>query len=68
MFIGVVQIVSLFVDHVGIEGRVWRMIAGLGDDLTTFGLVIVGIFVATWMVSAAIYRWQQHSAGLSDAA
>jgi len=68
VFIGAVQIVSLFVDHVGIEGRVWRMIAGLGDDLTTFGLIIVGIFIATWMVSAAIYRWQQYSAGFSNAA
>jgi high-affinity nickel-transport protein len=68
VFIGGVQIVTLFVDHVGLEGRVWRIIAGLGDDLTTFGLIIVGIFIGTWIASAAIYRWQQYSAAVADAA
>jgi high-affinity nickel-transport protein len=57
--VGGIQIVGLLVDHAGLDGALWRGIAGLGSDLTTFGFVIVGVFVATWSLSALVYRWQQ---------
>lgn len=56
-FIGSVQIVGLLVEKAGLEGSLWRGIASLGDDLTTFGFVIVGVFVVTWLLSAMIYRF-----------
>jgi nickel/cobalt transporter (NiCoT) family protein len=59
VFIASVQIVGLLVDKAGLDGGLWHLIAGLGDDLTTFGLVIIGIFVGTWAVSCALYRWRR---------
>jgi nickel/cobalt transporter (NiCoT) family protein len=55
-FIATVEIVGLLVAHAGIKGPAWQMIAALGDDLTTFGLVIVGIFTGTWLFSVIIYH------------
>ena len=40
----------------GLEGGIWTVIAGLNDDLTTFGLAVIGVFVLCWVVSAAVYR------------
>jgi nickel/cobalt transporter (NiCoT) family protein len=55
-FIATVQIVALLVNDVGVEGSTWQMIAALGDDLTTFGFVIVGIFTGTWLFSVIVYH------------
>jgi high-affinity nickel-transport protein len=57
--IGSIQMVGLLVDRAGLEGALWQAIAGLGNDFTTFGFVIVGVFVATWSLSAFICRWQR---------
>jgi len=59
VFIALVQIVGLLVDKAGLDGPAWQAIAGIGDDLTTFGFAIVGIFLATWLLSALVYRWQR---------
>ncbi len=56
IFVGGIQIVGLLVDNAGLEGRLWRSIAGLGNDFTTFGFTIVGVFVAAWILSAFVYR------------
>jgi nickel/cobalt transporter (NiCoT) family protein len=55
-FIATVQIVALLVNQAGVKGPTWQMIAALGDDLTTFGFVIVGVFTGTWLFSVIIYH------------
>jgi nickel/cobalt transporter (NiCoT) family protein len=55
-FIATVQIVALLVNQAGVKGPTWQMIAALGDDLATFGFVIVGIFTGTWLFSVIIYH------------
>ncbi len=40
----------------GLEGWFWDVVSSLNGNLTNFGLVIVGIFIASWMLSAAVYR------------
>lgn len=62
VFIGCIQIVVLLVDNVGLGGNLWRAIAGLGNDFTTFGLAIVGLFAAMWLLSAFVYRSQRFDA------
>jgi len=62
VFIGSIQIVGVLVDNAGLTGSVWQSIAGLGNDFTTFGFAIIGLFVATWLLSALLYRSQQFDA------
>ena len=58
VFIGGVEALGLLVDQLGLEGGVWSAIAGLNDDLTNFGFVVIGIFAFCWAGSAVIYRWK----------
>jgi high-affinity nickel-transport protein len=55
-FTATVQAVALLVNDAGVKGPTWQMIAALGDDLTTFGFVIVGIFTGTWLFSVIMPR------------
>jgi high-affinity nickel-transport protein len=56
VFIGGVEALGLLADKLGLDGGFWEAIGGLNDNLANFGFVVVGIFVASWMVSALIYR------------
>lgn len=56
VFIGSVEGLGLIGEKLGLEGRFWDFISSLNGNLTNFGLVIVGIFIASWMLSAAVYR------------
>jgi nickel/cobalt transporter (NiCoT) family protein len=60
LFIGGVEAAGLIADKLVLEGQVWKMAAGLNDDLTNFGLVVIGVFVASWVVSVLIYRWKRY--------
>jgi high-affinity nickel-transport protein len=56
LFIGSVEGLGLIGEKLGLEGRFWDVVSSLNGNLTNFGLVIVGIFVASWMLSAVVYR------------
>jgi high-affinity nickel-transport protein len=56
LFIGGVEIFGLIGDKLGFEGRFWRVIGGLNDNLANFGFAVVGIFIASWITSTVIYR------------
>jgi high-affinity nickel-transport protein len=56
LFIGGIEALGLIGDKLGLEGRFWGFIGGLNDNLTNFGFAVVGIFIASWIVSAVIYR------------
>jgi len=68
IFIAAVQFVGLLVDKAGLEGRVWQAIAGFGEDLTAFGFAIIGIFIGTWIMFAAVYSWRRPAAIVTDPA
>ena len=34
------------------------MVGDLNGDLANFGFVVIGVFVAAWVVSALVYRWK----------
>jgi nickel/cobalt transporter (NiCoT) family protein len=68
VLIASIQIVGLLVDKAGLEGPLWRAIAGLGGDFTTFGFLVVGVFVAAWLLSALVYRWQRFGIAAVNAA
>jgi high-affinity nickel-transport protein len=56
IFIGGVEALGLLADKLGLEGGVWSLVGDLNDNLANFGYAIVGIFVLSWLVSAALYR------------
>ncbi len=56
VFVGATDALGLIGDWLGLRGEPWRMIGALNDSLANFGYVVVGIFLASWIVSAAVYR------------
>ncbi len=60
VLIGGVEALGLLVQHFQLEGRAWRAIAALNDDLTELGCIVVGAFALCWAVSALVYRWKRY--------
>ncbi len=57
--IGGIEALGLLIQSFRLEGRVWHAVVTLSDDLTDLGFVMVGTFVACWLVSAMVYRWRR---------
>ena len=66
LLIGTIELVGILVDKLGITDGVLAWIGGL--DLNNVGFVIVGLFVATWLVAIVVWRFgrveERWSAGL----
>ncbi len=58
LFIGGIEAAGLIADKFQLTGPVWQMAANLNADLANFGFVVIGVFVASWVLSVAIYRWK----------
>ena len=56
LLIGGVEALGLIGGRLGLQGGFWRAIEALNANLGVFGYVIVAIFVASWLVSFAVYR------------
>jgi high-affinity nickel-transport protein len=56
IFIGGVEALGLIGDKLRLEGRFWGIVGGLNENLTDFGFAVVGVFIASWIVSTIIYR------------
>jgi len=71
LLIGTVELVSILAEKLSIDSGPLAWIAGL--DLNHVGFVIVGLFVLTWLVALAIWRygrieerWSAHLAAPAD--
>jgi high-affinity nickel-transport protein len=59
VMIGGLEALGLLADKLGLEGHFWGTIGELNEDLASFGFVVIGVFVASWVVSVLIYRWNR---------
>jgi high-affinity nickel-transport protein len=56
IFIGGIEVLGVIGDKLELEGRFWGLVGSLNDNLTNFGFVVVGIFIASWLISSIVYR------------
>ena len=56
ILIGGIEALGLIGDKLGLEGGFWGLVGDLNDNLANFGFAVVGLFVASWIVSTVIYR------------
>jgi high-affinity nickel-transport protein len=64
--IGTVEFLGLIANELKLSGGFWDTMAGF--DLNTAGFVIVGVFVATWVIALAVWRFGRIEARWEDAA
>ena len=56
VFIGGVEALGLVSDKLELSGGLWDVIGNLNENLTNFGYAVVGVFLASWLISTLVYR------------
>ena len=56
LIVGGVEALGLFRDHLGLKGLFWGAIDALTDNFGILGYGVIGIFIASWAGSVALYR------------
>jgi len=57
LLIGSVEALGLIAEKLALSGGVWDWIAMLNEQFGALGYVIIGLFIVSWIVSVAIYRY-----------
>ena len=57
--VGGIEALGLVSSQLHLEGAVWRVVNKLNNNLGLLGYCIVGLFVLSWILSIAIYRWRR---------
>jgi nickel/cobalt transporter (NiCoT) family protein len=56
LVVGGIEALGLIGDKFALQGAFWRGIGALNDNFGSLGYAIVGFFVASWIVSFAVYK------------
>jgi high-affinity nickel-transport protein len=59
LLIGSAEALGLLADQLGLEGRFWDFIDQVNQNFGLLGYLIVGVFVAGWLISVLIYKIQR---------
>jgi high-affinity nickel-transport protein len=54
--VGSIEALGLVAEKFGLAGGIWQSIDFVAGNFTALGYLIVGLFVASWLASFAIYR------------
>ncbi len=60
LLIGGIEALGLIGGRLGLEGPFWRWVELLNGNFGSLGYVIIAVFVASWAVSIAVYRWKRY--------
>ncbi len=56
--VGGIETLGLWADHFQLKGWFWNGIVRLNENFGLLGYFIVGLFVLSWVVSIAVYKWR----------
>jgi high-affinity nickel-transport protein len=56
LLIGGIEVIGLLKDQMKLTGGLWDLVGSLNDNFGALGLIIIGIFVLSWVASVAFYR------------
>jgi len=56
LLVGSVEVLGLVAERSGYSGGLWSVVAALNRNFGVVGYGIVALFVASWMISVAVYR------------
>lgn len=59
LVIGGVETLGLLAGQLHLKGRFWDGVAVLNENFGTLGFFIVALFVLSWVVSIAVYKWRR---------
>jgi high-affinity nickel-transport protein len=56
LFVGGVEALGLVGAHLQLQGWFWDAVARLNNNFGALGYIVVGLFVASWLISILIYK------------
>jgi nickel/cobalt transporter (NiCoT) family protein len=59
LVVGGIETLGLLGSQFHLQGRFWEGIAALNDNFGTLGYFIVALFILSWLVSIAVYKWRR---------
>jgi nickel/cobalt transporter (NiCoT) family protein len=59
LVVGGIEALGLLAGHLQLKGRFWEVVVGLNENFGELGFFIVGLFVLSWSVSIAVYKWRR---------
>jgi nickel/cobalt transporter (NiCoT) family protein len=59
LVVGGIETLGLLGGQFHFKGRFWNGVAVLNDNFGTLGFFIIGLFVLSWIVSIAVYKWRR---------
>ena len=60
VLVGGIEGLGLVADRLKLEGGFWDGVGALNDNFGVLGLAIVGLFLLSWAVSVAVYRYKRY--------
>lgn len=60
LLVGGIETLGLLEDRFRFEGAFWDAVGVLNQNFGVLGYVIVGLFLVSWIVSAALYRYKRY--------
>lgn len=59
LLVGGIEALGLLAGRFHCKGSFWDAVARLSDNFGTLGYLVVGLFVMSWIVSIAVYKWRR---------
>ncbi len=56
VLIGGVEAGAAIASHLGLTGPIWGRLAQVNEALGSLGYLVIGVFVAGWLISVAVYK------------
>ena len=60
IFIGGIEALGLIADKLELDGGFWSFVGAMNNNLANFGYAVVGIFLASWIISTIVYRAKRY--------
>jgi high-affinity nickel-transport protein len=57
--VGGIEVLGLLAAQLHWKGSFWNVVSKLNNNFGVLGYMIIGLFVVSWMVSIAIYKWRR---------
>ena len=58
--IGGIEVLGLLADKLQLSGTFWDAVANLNEHFGMIGYIIIGLFILSWAISIAIYKWRRY--------
>jgi len=57
LLIGGIEATAMLSEQFGWQGRFWRLVQAINEQSNLMGMIVIGVFLASWAMSFAFYRY-----------